>query len=114
MAAPAPADIARRLAWRVSPAGYGLKLIPGYQLWRHTTAISRAYVACMSQPGQRLIINVQNQCGKSLCTSVLGPAWMLDQWPTLRVMLITHGIQFGTKWGRSVRNLVVDHPTFLF
>jgi predicted phage terminase large subunit-like protein len=64
----------------------------------------------MTTPGDRLIINLQNQVGKSQLTSVLGPAWMLDHWPHLRVMLITHGIDFGAKWGRATRNLVADNP----
>lgn len=108
MTAP-PADLARA-AWRASPAGYGLRLIPGYQLWRHTALIAAEYVRCMATPGSRLIVNVQNQVGKSQLTSVLGPAWMLDHWPHLRVMLITHGIDFGNKWGKAVRNLVAEHP----
>ena len=110
MPAPAPpADLARA-AWRASPAGYGLRLIPGYQLWRHTALISREYVRCMATPGSRLIINVQNQTGKSVCTSILGPAWMLDHWPHLRVMMIAHGSEFATKFGRRARNLITDNP----
>jgi predicted phage terminase large subunit-like protein len=107
------ADLARA-AWRASPAGYGLKLAPvlptGFTLWRHTALISREYVRCMSVPGSRLIINVQNQIGKSLLTSILGPAWILDHWPHLRVMLIAHGIDFATKFGRQSRDLVANNP----
>jgi predicted phage terminase large subunit-like protein len=109
---PAPADIART-AWRASPAGYGLRLIPGFQLWRHIAALSKAYVWAMTTPGARLIVNMPPQYGKSILTSLAGPVWALDHWPTKRIALASYEANFALRWGRQVRDLIVANPTDL-
>jgi predicted phage terminase large subunit-like protein len=107
-----PADIART-AWRASPAGYGLRLIPGFQLWRHIAALSKAYVWAMTTPGARLIVNMPPQYGKSILTSLAGPVWALDHWPTKRIALASYEANFALRWGRQVRDLIVANPTDL-
>lgn len=109
----AAAQAAARAAWRVSPAGYGLRLLPDFQLWRHTAAISRAFVWALTTPDARLIINVPPQWGKSMCTSHAGPVWALDHWPHLRLLFASYGYKFASTWGAKVRDTIVDNPEHL-
>jgi predicted phage terminase large subunit-like protein len=62
---------------------------------------------------QRLAIFMPPGAAKSKYASVLFPPWALAQAPTSAVIAASHTTELAEKWGRHVRNLILEHSATL-
>jgi predicted phage terminase large subunit-like protein len=71
--------------------------------------IDRELVDAFSQPDARLILSMSPQEGKSdrLMKFII---WALTQNPDLRVVNASYGQSLANRNGRSIRNLILNHP----
>lgn len=58
----------------------------------------------------RLMVFIPPQEGKSTTVSQWFPVWLLESDPTLRIAVVSYQAQKAVKWGRRVRNLLVENP----
>lgn len=115
-------DISRvgEIAWKASPDTFAAHLskvdqppITGGVKWRpftHSVYLARRFRRLATTPGTREIWNLPPRYGKSLVGSIWGPAWMLDLWPSRRVITLGYGDELPTLFGRDVRNLIAHGP----
>lgn len=61
----------------------------------------------------RLIVRMPPRHGKSETCSHWTPVWFLDNWPDKRVMLASYEATFAAKWGRDVRDTILNNQDVL-
>lgn len=59
---------------------------------------------------KRLIWSMPPQEGKSERVSRRFPAWMLRRDPNLRIAIASYEQRVATRWGRAIRNDLIEHP----
>src|ERR1700730_16018817 len=57
----------------------------------------------------RLLICMPPGAAKSTYASVLFPAWFLANHPGAAVIAASHTTELSARWGRRVRNLIIEH-----
>ena len=72
--------------------------------------LDAAIVDAVTGVAPRLIFTMPPQEGKSQRVSRWTPAWALMRNPDLRIGLVSYADPLARRWGRSVRNLIQDHP----
>lgn len=73
---------------------------------RHVAYLSERLALAAAKGGARLLIEEPPRHGKSLLVSHAFPVWILNRWPTKRVILATHTADFSAHWGRLCRNTI--------
>ena len=117
--AEAAAELQRQLlamtatAWRTSPVSLASHLDATYHRARHLEALSDQLVRAAVEPGRRVVVSMPVRHGKSWLTSMWYVVWLLERWPTKRVILVGHTASFARRWGRAVRNLIRRHASRL-
>ncbi len=66
--------------------------------------LGRTIARAVAKPNARVIINVAPRQGKSEVCSYATPTWMLDNWPSSRVIISSHTAELALNFGRRVRN----------
>lgn len=97
---------AKAHAWKATPASFAEFLSEGE--WRraaHLNMLSHALADAAYTPHSKIIFSLPMGRGKSEISSRWFPLWYLDRFPKRRLILLGHGQNFATKWGRRVRNL---------
>lgn len=87
----------------------------GFEPARHHKFILE-HLEEMAKPGSkldRLAIFCPPGAGKSIYSSILFTAWYLGQNPSAAVIAASHTAELAEKWGRRVRNLIVEHADVL-
>lgn len=59
---------------------------------------------------RRLIWSMPPQEGKSERTSRRFPLWLLTRNPDLRIAIVSYEMGVARRWGRAIRNDIVEHP----
>lgn len=72
--------------------------------------IDEKLVQAFSTPDYRLIISMPPQEGKSQRASRRFPLWALQQNPELRIAMASYESTIATRWGRAVRDDIVQNP----
>ena len=72
--------------------------------------LDAAIVDAIEGRAPRLIFTMPPQEGKSQRVSRWTPLWALKRNPDLRIGLVSYADPLARRWGRSVRNLIQDHP----
>lgn len=72
--------------------------------------LDAAIVDAVTGVAPRLIFTMPPQEGKSQRVSRWTPLWALLRNPDLRIGLVSYADPLARRWGRSVRNLIHDHP----
>lgn len=80
-------------------------LYPGYEHAAHIVRLAEALAWLMATPGAALVVIMPPRHGKSLLASVLFPAWVLGNWPWLRLIAVSHGAELAHDFSRVARNL---------
>src|SRR5262249_18515689 len=57
----------------------------------------------------RLLVCMPPGAAKSTYTSVLFPPWFLAQHPAAAVIAASHTAELSARWGRRVRNSIIEH-----
>ncbi len=98
-----------RVAWMADPATMAHRLTKGrFLIPPHLALLSKA-VAQAVREGGRLLVQMAPRHGKSETVSVWTPIWLLNAWPTRKVMLASYEADFAAGWGRRARNLIAEH-----
>ncbi len=101
--------------WRISPLATAVALSARdpkpYLPYKHLRLLSDVIRRAVTK-GERWIISMPPQNGKSWTVSKWTPAWFLENWPHLEVINCGYGKGFAQEWGRLVRNLIQTHPQF--
>ena len=102
-----------RVAWRASPAGYGARFDPSYKRPKHVDFIADAFrtAALKAAAGisTNTIVALPPRHSKSETTSHYGPTWLLDMFPSWKVMLGSYEATFASEWGYKVRESLIDN-----
>lgn len=72
----------------------------------HLRRINDELVRAWREPNSRLAINVPFQHGKSWLGSVYFPAWVLLNWPEMRVALASYEEGFACQFGGKVKDVI--------
>jgi predicted phage terminase large subunit-like protein len=71
-----------------------------------------ALIECLEKVSRgeidRLLVCMPPGSGKSTYSSVLFPAWFLSNHPTASVIAASHTAELSEKWGRRVRNSIIE------
>ncbi len=100
--------------WK-SPSTFAQNITRNYtEQWEpypHLAYINEAIVDLIEgrSPHKRLLITTPPRHGKSLISSVYTPAWYLNRYPDMRVILSSYGDDFAATWGRQVRDLIENN-----
>lgn len=101
----------RKNLWRMCIYTYAERLSQGdwiaynwlkYTLWQIQEAVMKG--------NARIIINAPPRHGKSTGIAKWLPVWYLDLFPQNRVLLGSHGDEFASEWGMSVRDMFINNP----
>lgn len=95
--------------WKLTPATFAHKIsegswIPGRWLMYLSAVLARE----IAKGGARIIISAPPRHGKSLMTSTYLPAWLLERFPWMSVILATYGAELSVGFGRQVRDIFTD------
>jgi predicted phage terminase large subunit-like protein len=58
----------------------------------------------------RIAVSMPPRTGKSTAISTYLPLWLLRRNPAQKIGLISHDPTLATNWGRTIRNLIENHP----
>jgi predicted phage terminase large subunit-like protein len=72
----------------------------------HIDAICHALERVATGEVRRLIVTVPPRYGKSICTAVAFPAWLLGRDPTLKILVASYGADLATKHARDFRTVI--------
>jgi predicted phage terminase large subunit-like protein len=75
-------------------------------LIEHLEAVARGDI-------ERLAIFMPPGSAKSTYTSILFPSWLLSQDPKALVLAASHTTELAERWGRRVRNLIIENSAIL-
>ena len=100
--------------WRMYPHAYAERLSKfsdeRWIAYDYLKIVSRRISQMVAEGGGKLIVEMPPRHGKSTLISHWTPVWFLDLFPTKKVMLATYQAGFAAKWGRSVRNEIMNNP----
>jgi len=82
----------------------GQSFIPSW----HVEAMCRALERVALGATKRLVITVPPRHGKSICSAVALPAWMLGRDPALKIMVASYGGDLAAKHARDFRTLLTS------
>lgn len=77
----------------------------------HVRAICHALEKVARGETMRLLITVPPRHGKSICTSVALPAWMMGLDPSLKIMVASYGSDLASTHARHFRQVVTSPST---
>jgi predicted phage terminase large subunit-like protein len=76
---------------------------------RHHRLLIEKLEAVSRGETDRLLVCMPPGAAKSTYTSVLFPGWFLAQHPSASVIAASHTTELSERWGRRVRNLILEH-----
>ena len=75
--------------------------------------MSNLIAEAIAQGDQKLIFTLPPRHGKSTLISQWVPVWFLNLWPNQHILLASYGSELAIKFGRSVRNTIMEHNSEL-
>lgn len=95
-------------AWRMTPVTFAAKLSQGrWKAWSYLQYIGLRIARAIKEGNKNIIISVPPRHGKSELISFWTPLWVLDQWPSKRILLTSYGADLSTLYGRRVRDFIL-------
>src|SRR5918994_6324126 len=82
----------------------GQAFIPSW----HVEAMCHALEKVASGETKRLLITVPPRHGKSICTAVAFPSWLLGKDPGLKIMVASYGGDLASKHARDFRTVITS------
>lgn len=101
-------------AWRCAPDTHARYITGGaWQAYPYLRRVSDEILNAINRGAGIIVVNLPPRHGKSEFISYHVPLWFLDLWPDRRVILATHTASLSRKFGRRVRNSLLeqDLPT---
>src|SRR5450759_3579831 len=85
----------------------------GFEPARHHMLLIEALEAVERGDLDKLAVFMPPGSGKSIYTSVLFVAWLMQRQQHWNVLAASHTTELAEKWGRRVRNLIAEHSLAL-
>lgn len=95
--------------WRRDPSTFAAHLDRSFQRWRYVALLGEKFRQAVEGESTRQIIMVPFRYGKTWLASVYGPAWALDRYPDLQVILTSYGHDLALKNSSQVRDVLDRH-----
>jgi len=93
-----------------TPGAMAVDLDPRIRQTPALELIDQALVDVTGTPDGRLIISMPPQEGKSQRVSRWFPLWLLQHNLDLRIAIVSYELGVARRWGRAVRDQIVNHP----
>jgi len=96
--------------WRATPTTMAHHLTNGrVKLWRYSRLLGEKFVDAVEGRSTRQIWNLPRRYGKSFFASQWGPAWALDHYPHLKLLLVSYGDELALENAVAVRDILRQH-----
>lgn len=82
-----------------------------YKIGVHHAKLASMFEDMAHGKESRITVNIAPRFGKSQLTSIYFPAWFIGNFPTKKIMMVSHTADLAVDFGRKVRN-VVDTPLY--
>jgi len=79
--------------------------------WGHHQIIANEFTNIALNKKGRLIINMPPRHTKSEFASYLFPAWMIGNYPKMKLMQVSHNAELAVRFGSKIRNLM-EQPIY--
>lgn len=83
---------------------------PDYKVGAHHRRLASLLEDLAFGRKDRISVNIAPRFGKSLLVSQYFPAWFLGNFPSMKVMMVSHTADLAVDFGRKVRNLIASAP----
>jgi predicted phage terminase large subunit-like protein len=112
------ADLAlsRRMTepWRADPARFAEHLDGDhFRRWRYVQVIADVFARLVEADITRAVVMVPARYGKTTISSQWGPAWALDRYPWLQIVLASYGHELAVSNSLAVRDIIETHAGVL-
>jgi len=100
--------------WKLTPATFAHKLSRGRWIpaqW--LMYVSQIVAQAIAQGNGRIIISAPPRHGKSQFIDVYTPAWVLETFPWMQIILASYGAELSEGFGRQTRDLIIDNEDLL-
>lgn len=100
--------------WKLTPATFAHRIsrgrwIPAVWLMYVSQVIAQAIAA----GNGRIIISAPPRHGKSQLIDIYTPAWVLENFPWMQIILASYGADLSEGFGRQTRDLIIDNEDLL-
>src|SRR3981189_452674 len=85
----------------------------GYTPARHHRLLIEHLEAVARGEIERLAVFMPPGSAKSTYASILFPSWLLSQDPKAQFLAASHTTELAERWGRRVRNLILENSAIL-
>jgi predicted phage terminase large subunit-like protein len=100
--------------WRVDPAAFAAHLDAAhFTRFRYVNVLAETVRKVVEAETTRAIIMMPARYGKTTTTSIWGPAWALDRYPWLQVVLASYGQELAAASSLAVRDILETHAAKL-
>lgn len=102
-------DAALGQRWRRDPSTFAAHLDHRFKRWRYVSYLAEKYRQAVEGESIRQLWMVPFRYGKTELASVYGPAWALDRYPHLNIILSSYGHDLALKNSARVRDVLDQH-----
>ena len=99
--------------YKLTPATLMAKLDPQYIASKWVLYLSWKIAQCVAKGGGGLLISAPPRHGKSRLATIATPLWVLENFPTYNVGVVTYGEDLSTDFSREIRDYVQQFPHLL-
>lgn len=99
-------DRRQRTKAKISLLDFITQIEPSYKIGQHHKRLAALLEAIARGEKDRICVNMAPRMGKSHMVSYYFPAWFLGNYPSLKVMMVSHTAELAIDFGRKVRNLI--------
>lgn len=97
-------------SWRVDPAAFAQHLDgQHFTRFRYVDVLAETVRKVVEAEVTRAIIMMPARYGKTTTTSIWGPAWALDRYPWLQIVLASYGHELAAASSLAVRDILDTH-----
>lgn len=99
--------------YKLTPATLMAKLDPSYIASKWVLYLSWKIAQCVSKGSCGLLISAPPRHGKSRLATIATPLWVLENFPTYNVGVVTYGEDLSTDFSREIRDYVQQNQNLL-
>lgn len=99
--------------YKLTPATLMAKLDPTYIASKWVLYLSMKIAQCVARGSSGLLISAPPRHGKSKLATIATPLWVLENFPTYNVGVVTYGEDLSTDFSREIRDYVQQYPNLL-
>ncbi len=100
--------------WKLTPATFAHRISRGRWIpavW--LMYVSQVIAQAIAEGNGRIIISAPPRHGKSQLIDIYTPAWVLENFPWMQIILASYGAELSEGFGRQTRDLIIDNEDLL-